>query len=606
MADGAGRPRWTSFAAGTAEAGVEVSDTCMTNPMWAQLRQRKREGAGEETNTKSSNGEAFTEVDANHVDLTLLQDIEHDSDDVLPIEDVAEDYINLSNKEEDPKEHKNPKEHENPKEHKVERCFKFEDLSAPWTFGKRYPGSNRLISLHEEILDFVQWISPTQAEAKIRSDLVSRVQNVVSARNERYQPATADTKVEIKAFGSFITDLYLPSSDVDMVLTGVKLGPTKSVLYNLAFDIKKAGVAKSVEVIANARVPIIKFVDSASGLSVDICFNNDSGFHAAKIVNKHASMFVPFRPLVMVLKFFLAMRELNETYTGGVGSFVLQMMVVGYLKLRYKTRDAIRYKEWPEKASEMNLAAILMDFFKFFGGTEFNYEKVGLIVTGNGGYYDKRKKGRFNGSRPWALSLESPLDPSLDIGANSFMMGGVRKAFDFAYRQLLALTHPDPKINQSGRTILGHLLGGAFAHVLGQRRGKRAPRLLLSTPPPGKEKKYKKTSGGGGERKGLSSSSHSSPKYNETGSGGLRVTLGSGVRKVKLLGERRKRKKERGTNSTSIEREDDIDIQITAGFSHPEHPGRSLKAAKRRKLKEAKKKRLRNAKKTKPEVIVPE
>lgn len=38
--------------------------------------------------------------------------------------------------------------------------------------------------------------------------------------------------------------------------------------------------------------------------------------------------------LVIVLKQFLVERELNEVYTGGISSYSLILMVIGYLKVR--------------------------------------------------------------------------------------------------------------------------------------------------------------------------------------------------------------------------------------------------------------------------------
>ena len=57
----------------------------------------------------------------------------------------------------------------------------------------------------------------------------------------------------------------------------------------------------------------------------------------------------PLRPLVLVLKFFLAQRGLNETFTGGVGSYMLQLMVVSFLQQRTtRTRllDSSRPRIW--------------------------------------------------------------------------------------------------------------------------------------------------------------------------------------------------------------------------------------------------------------------
>lgn len=56
--------------------------------------------------------------------------------------------------------------------------------------------------LHDEILDFVEYMRPTQAEQHMRREVFERVQNAII----QLWP-----HVEVKYFGSYFTDLYLPS-----------------------------------------------------------------------------------------------------------------------------------------------------------------------------------------------------------------------------------------------------------------------------------------------------------------------------------------------------------------------------------------------------------
>ncbi|KAK9212287.1 hypothetical protein WN943_001669 [Citrus x changshan-huyou] len=41
----------------------------------------------------------------------------------------------------------------------------------------------------------------------------------------------------------------------------------------------------------------------------------------------------PLRPLCLILKVFLQQRELNEVYSGGIGSFALLTMIMAVLKV---------------------------------------------------------------------------------------------------------------------------------------------------------------------------------------------------------------------------------------------------------------------------------
>ena len=68
-------------------------------------------------------------------------------------------------------------------------------------------------------------------------------------------------------------DLFLPTSDIDMVAFG---NWGKPPLKTLANALKNAGMTK-VEVISGAKVPIIKLIETVSSIHVDISFNMDNG-----------------------------------------------------------------------------------------------------------------------------------------------------------------------------------------------------------------------------------------------------------------------------------------------------------------------------------------
>ena len=46
---------------------------------------------------------------------------------------------------------------------------------------------------------------------------------------------------------------------------------------------------------------------------------------------KHAAL----RPLVLVLKYFILVRNHHITFQGGIGSFLLQLMVLAFLQVSY-------------------------------------------------------------------------------------------------------------------------------------------------------------------------------------------------------------------------------------------------------------------------------
>lgn len=137
----------------------------------------------------------------------------------------------------------------------------------------------------------------------------------------------------MEVFGSFRTGLYLPTSDIDVVIFESRVKTPQVGLYALAKALSQKGVAKKLQVIAKARVPIVKFVERTSEIPFDISFDIDGGPQAADFIKDAVKKMPALRPLCMILKIFLHQRELNEVYTGGVGSYALLTMLITHLQV---------------------------------------------------------------------------------------------------------------------------------------------------------------------------------------------------------------------------------------------------------------------------------
>jgi non-canonical poly(A) RNA polymerase PAPD5/7 len=83
-------------------------------------------------------------------------------------------------------------------------------------------------------------------------------------------------------------------------------------------------------------VPIIKVTEHKTELRVDISFNMMNGVKSAQLMRDYLVEFPSLKYLVMVLKQFLLQRDLNEVWTGGIGSYSLILMVVSFLQVSQK------------------------------------------------------------------------------------------------------------------------------------------------------------------------------------------------------------------------------------------------------------------------------
>ncbi|XP_062845844.1 terminal nucleotidyltransferase 4B [Trichomycterus rosablanca] len=310
---------------------------------------------------------------------------------------------------------------------------------TPW---KRRNYSEGVVGLHEEIKDFYEYMSPRPEEERMRLEVVDRIQRVI----KDLWPSA-----DVQVFGSFSTGLYLPTSDIDLVVFG---NWETLPLWTLEEALRKRNVAdeNSIKVLDKATVPIIKLTDTLTEVKVDISFNVHSGVKAANLIKDFKRKYPVLPYLVLVLKQFLLQRELNEVFTGGIGSYSLFLMAVSFLQLHYR-EDAC--------SPNSNIGVLLIEFFELYG-RNFNYLKTGIRIKDGGSYVAKDEvlKGMLDGYRPSMLYIEDPLQPGNDVGRSSYGAMQVKQAFDYAFIILSHAVSPIARFypNNKSESILGRII----------------------------------------------------------------------------------------------------------------------------------------------------
>jgi len=103
---------------------------------------------------------------------------------------------------------------------------------------------------------------------------------------------------------------------------------TKSGLVHI-----KDSVAE-IEVISGAKVPICKFRDAFAQISIDITMDTHGGQETGNAINNLLRRYGEGgKALIMLVKQFLLIRNLNETFQGGLGSFSVTCMVCFFLEV---------------------------------------------------------------------------------------------------------------------------------------------------------------------------------------------------------------------------------------------------------------------------------
>jgi non-canonical poly(A) RNA polymerase PAPD5/7 len=225
--------------------------------------------------------------------------------------------------------------------------------------------------LHNEIMDFYDHVRPNQHEHNVRLNLIKRIEQALGTR---HFPSSIG---HVLCFGSYPAGLYLPTADMDLVYVTdhykdyeePAFNPdhkrqVADTLFSASRKLRNRGVAVDVTVIHRAKVPIIKFVDSVTGIKVDLSFENLSGIEAQATYQKWKEEYPDMVYLVALVKQFLAMRGLNDVHTGGLGGFSIICLCVSYMQLLPK----------PE-----NLGNLFLGFLDYYGHN-FNLARKRIVM----------------------------------------------------------------------------------------------------------------------------------------------------------------------------------------------------------------------------------
>lgn len=216
----------------------------------------------------------------------------------------------------------------------------------------------------------------------------------------------------VMCFGSYSTGLWLPSSDVDVVVMGLSNSedrdvPTRFVpdgvkeLEQLARQLRpQRSWVQRVDVVRGAKVPVAKLIlrrgsqkdgDDAALLRVDISIENlqtSHGMEASKLVRQYVSDLPRLKPLLMVLRQFLREKALNSAFTGGLSSYAVTLLAVFMMEMQRHQEEedeeveGVRGEgenETAEQREAMKLGQLLLDFLEYYG-TSFDYFTTGISL----------------------------------------------------------------------------------------------------------------------------------------------------------------------------------------------------------------------------------
>ncbi|TMW64856.1 hypothetical protein Poli38472_009023 [Pythium oligandrum] len=198
--------------------------------------------------------------------------------------------------------------------------------------------SNVTDRLHTEILDYATYTRSTVAEMTVHIEqMITNVRDCVHS---------LWSKAQIEPYGSYSTGIWLPSSDVDLVILGVveihDRTLTVKSLRQLADALRSQSWVESIVVLDTAKIPVLKLVTAESSVPLDITFESTathSGLLARDLIKRYADEMPELYPLAIVFKQLLRERDLNDAYTGGLSSYSIVLMIIHFQLLwRYDSK----------------------------------------------------------------------------------------------------------------------------------------------------------------------------------------------------------------------------------------------------------------------------
>ncbi|TDH73109.1 hypothetical protein CCR75_004266 [Bremia lactucae] len=252
--------------------------------------------------------------------------------------------------------------------------------------------------------DLCEFAAQLQADSDARFSAQLGVQRLCTATVQSLWP-----RAQVRPYGSHVTRLVLPSSDVDLVIclpkvrrdapadaAGVLEGRNaikETWQQNLARKLKQEPwvMQDTVKTLPHAAVPIITLLTASPyNVRLDISFEGPghNGLATNDVVMALLHEFPPLAPMMLFLKSFAIERGLAVAYSGGLSSYALLLLAARYLQEHSDTMPngfanasrAVQHSLSTVQAGVADFGLMLMGFLDFYGN-RFDPRTTGISVA---------------------------------------------------------------------------------------------------------------------------------------------------------------------------------------------------------------------------------
>ncbi|KAI3413984.1 hypothetical protein GPALN_011454 [Globodera pallida] len=292
--------------------------------------------------------------------------------------------------------------------------------------------SPTLEGLHDEILDLYHWLKPTAEETAIRWRLYNKISQIL--RHIWRQS-------EVSMYGSVATNSFLPSSDIDIC---VKIPDFRvhDELHKLADVLRESDSYENIVILDKTAIPIVKFTDRQTQLSIDVSFNLAYVADTVKWIRRKLQELPLLEPLLLLLKQLLTQNNLNNPFNGGLPSYALVVMLVYFLEnIRSDSKSLTKMKS-TDCACLLGRRplGILFHYFLYYYGYALNPACFGIRVVPHMELMVKEELVQQFGDANMFTSgfcIADPVQTGNNIGRGAHNVVAIRFAFCQAYNYIM-------------------------------------------------------------------------------------------------------------------------------------------------------------------------
>ena len=274
---------------------------------------------------------------------------------------------------------------------------------------------------------------------KIRKKYFTKVESMIkNGLNKKYE-------IKFGHYGSYFTNLSIEGSDVDILVFYKPLNSKFDFLKDIINLLnKEQNELFSINPILSASVPVIvlqidiskelnnnelKFLpyyDSKdiSHIKIDLTFTCDINEYKrpeqiVNYINKNVNEYKDIRSLLLVIKRYFRVMKMNKSFTGGLSSYSLFLLILAFFKHNKMSFDDSEEKE----ISKGKSLFYFLEKYSFY-----DYKNYGIDVEGKQIYFPLENSFDYNHEE---IKILEPFT-RLNVSKSSFQVDEIRNTFNKA------------------------------------------------------------------------------------------------------------------------------------------------------------------------------